>query len=492
MLLARFATMDDESAFAQIVERHGPLVLGVCNRTIRDAQLAEDAFQATFLVLAKTAHRVRVKESLANWLYVVARRIAVKAARRRRANPVLEATDEIAVRDDRLDLVRVLDEELERLPAKYRSPLIAFHLQDRTQDETAELLGLSLSTVRRRLDAGRERLRLRLTARGVSLGVVASVALPPALAGSTVALAVALRSGASVGPQLQPLLYEGLRMGTNYWKLGSILAVAAIAVGVAVSNGDEKPTANPRKLIAAPAAVAKWSTVTGRVVWRDSGPAALPVVVNTDKEHCLSKGALEPDDVIVNKKNFGLKNVWVYLRPDDDDRDAKFKPAEIHANFANPKSKEHDVDQPCCQFVPRVLAVRVGDTVKFKNSSPIPHNVKYTANASIPEFNVTMPSGQTHTTPAYKADRIPNTFECNVHPWMKGQVLVFDHPYYAVTDADGNFEIKNAPVGKFRIVYRHERGYHKGKDGNKGFPVEISGPTTELDPLKYEEPPAAK
>ena len=66
--------------------------------------------------------------------------------------------------------------------------------------------------------------------------------------------------------------------------------------------------------------------------------------------------------------------------------------------------------------------------------------------------------------------------------------MIFEHPYFALTDADGNFEIANAPVGKFRIMYRHERGYHKGKDGAKGFPIQIAGAAMELDVLKYEEP----
>jgi plastocyanin len=387
-----------------------------------------------------------------------------------------------------------LDEELERLPEKYREPLIAFHLQDRSQDETAALLGLSLSTVRRRLDAGRELLRSRLAARGLSLGAVASVSVPAALAEGTIASAAAIRAGAAVGPQLLSLVNEGLRMGTNYWKLGGLLAVAAIAVGVAVSSGEDKPNdvkepkPDARRLIAAPGGLSKWATVKGRIVWPENGPGIPAVVVHADKEHCLSKGELTPDDVIVNKKNRGLKNVWVYLRPDSNARDAAFAEAQIPEALRKPKAVEHAVDQPCCQFIPRVLAVRVGDTIQFKNSSPIPHNVKYTSNTAAPEFNVTMPSGQSHTTPALKADLRPNSFECSIHPWMKGQLMVFDHPFYALTDADGNFEIKSVPAGKFRIVYRHELGYHKGKEGNLGFPIAIAGPTVELDPVTFSPP----
>ncbi len=490
MLLARFASQGDESAFAAIVARHGPLVLGVCRRTIGDAHLAEDAYQATFLTLAKTAHRVAVKESLAGWLYVVARRIAVKAARRCAADPVREPIDRTDATPR--EAMAELDEELARLPEKYRAPLIAFHLQDRTQDETAQLLGVPLGTLRRRLDTGRDLLRSRLAARGLSLGVAASVSVPAALAEGAIASAAAIRSGAAVGPHLLPLVNEGLRMGTHYWKLGGLLALAAVTVGVAVSHGEDKPKESkpdPRQLIAAPGATAKWATVTGRVVWPENGPGIPAIVVQTDKEHCLSKGELTPDEVIVNKKNRGLKNVWVYLRPDSDARDATFAEAQIPEALRTPKAREHAVDQPCCQFIPRVLAVRVGDTIAFKNSSPISHNVKYTSNTATPDFNVTMPPGQSHTTPALKADLRPNSFECNIHPWMRGQLMVYDHPFYALTDADGNFEIKSAPAGKFRIVYRHELGYHKGKDGNLGFPIAIAGPKLELDPITFSQPP---
>lgn len=485
-LLARFAATGDDDAFAALVDRHGPLVFGVCRRAVRDHHLAEDAFQAVFLVLAKRAGRVSVRDSLASYLYVVARRVAVKAARRR--SPTAEANDRPAAEPGDRD--GVLDEELERLPAKYRSPLIACFLEEQTQDDAASRLGLSLSTVRRRLEAGRELLRRRLTARGVTLsGGAFVVGVPAAVAGDTVASAVGLRAGAAVSPHLLTLVREGLRMSWNVWKIGAAVtaAVVAVAVGVAVSNGEEKPKADPRQLTAAPAATpAKWATVKGRVVWPGDPPAAAAVTVTADKEHCLNKGPLESDELIVSKKTGGIKNVWVYLRPDDDDRDAKFKDGEIHPNLAKPKAKEHEVDQPCCQFVPRILAVRDGDTIKFKNSSPIPHNVKFASDTI--EFNQTLAAGAHFPSPAIPAQRVPATFACNIHPWMEGKLMIFDHPYFALTDADGNFEIKDAPVGKYRIVYRHERGYHQGKDGAKGFPVEIKGPTAELEALKYEQP----
>ncbi|MBM3981407.1 MAG: carboxypeptidase-like regulatory domain-containing protein [Planctomycetes bacterium] len=93
---------------------------------------------------------------------------------------------------------------------------------------------------------------------------------------------------------------------------------------------------------------------------------------------------------------------------------------------------------------------------------------------------------------ALKADRAPIQYKCTIHPWMSGYVRVFEHPYYAVTDADGNFEIKNAPAGKFRIVFRHENGVRGGAPGRFGEPVEIvagKGGTMEMKPTEFDVSP---
>ena len=122
----------------------------------------------------------------------------------------------------------------------------------------------------------------------------------------------------------------------------------------------------------------KWAAIKGQIVVA-AAPEKKEINVTADKEHCLSKGALVSDELIVNAKNKGVKNVWVYLRPleklDKDGKDTwvPFAENEIHANLAKPASKEHVIDQPCCAFVPRILAAREGDTLLVKNSSPVPH-----------------------------------------------------------------------------------------------------------------------
>lgn len=241
-------------------------------------------------------------------------------------------------------------------------------------------------------------------------------------------------------------------------------------------------------VLAAPlSASAQWATIKGQIVMPDA-PAPKELNVTADKEHCLGKGALKSDELVVNAKSKGVKNVWVYLKPAEGD---EFAAKDIKPELAKPASKEHVVDQPICAFVPRIVVARAGDTLLVKNSSPVPHNIKFASDDM--EFNQTLAAGGSYKAEkALVAQRNPATFACNVHPWMGGRVVIFDHPYYALTDDDGKFEIKDAPVGKFRIFYRHELGYHKGRDGAKGFPIEIAGPTTELKPLTLELPSLKK
>src|SRR5262245_41335644 len=164
-LLERFAWRRDETAFAVVVHRHGGLVLGVCRRILPIAQDAEDAYQATFLVLARKAHAFRSQKSIANWLYGVARRTAMKsrerAARRRRVEKVAPMLPEPAARPQSSlqEICALLDDELSRLPARYRQPLLLCYMESHTRDQAAAQLGWSRRTLYRRLERGLEVLR---------------------------------------------------------------------------------------------------------------------------------------------------------------------------------------------------------------------------------------------------------------------------------------------------------------------------------------------
>jgi RNA polymerase sigma factor (sigma-70 family) len=214
-LLGRFVRTRDEAAFTALVRRHGRLVYQVCRRALGQTQDAEDAFQATFLLLARKAGSIRKGSSLASWLHGTALRVsrnARRAGRRRAAaearKPAESPADPVAELTWK-EMRSALDEELDRLAERFRGPLVLCYLEGLTQDEAARRLGWSSRTLRRRLERGRDLLRARLLRRGVSLsaGLVAAAlgeqaaaaALPPALIGFTVRAGLLFGSG-QIGP----------------------------------------------------------------------------------------------------------------------------------------------------------------------------------------------------------------------------------------------------------------------------------------------------
>jgi RNA polymerase sigma factor (sigma-70 family) len=192
-LLERFLRDRDQAAFAELVRRHGPMVLALCRRLLEDVHGAEDAFQATFLVLARKAASVRQRGSVGSFLYGVARRVAGKArsqmARRRVHEKQVQppAPPDPAEEVARAELRPVLDEELGRLPEKYRAPLVLCYLEGKTNEEAARALGWTKGTVSGRLARARDLLRPRLARRGLALsaaavaGAVAASAAPAAV-----------------------------------------------------------------------------------------------------------------------------------------------------------------------------------------------------------------------------------------------------------------------------------------------------------------------
>jgi RNA polymerase sigma factor (sigma-70 family) len=200
-LLRRFGADRDQGAFAELVLRHGPMVLGLARRVLRDHQRAEDVFQATFLVLARKARTIRGGAALPAWLHSVAFRIALRArpdqqtanlhGDRAAASP--SPLDELSARE----LLTILDQELDALPEKYRAPLVLCYLEGLAQEEAARRLGLGAGAVKGRLERGRATLRRRLSQRGLGSGAALlallpaepAQAVPPTLAQTTIAAA---------------------------------------------------------------------------------------------------------------------------------------------------------------------------------------------------------------------------------------------------------------------------------------------------------------
>ena len=198
---------------------------------------------------------------------------------------------------------------------------------------------------------------------------------------------------------------------------------------------------------------AGWGTIKGQVVW-DGGDVPPPVKlnVNKDKEHCLSKGPIFKEELVVNPKNKGVRWTVVYLMSGD----GFSKEVPVHPSLKAIKTPVVEIDQPCCRFEPHVLALREGQTLLAKNSAPIAHNVNIQGGAKGPNLNQILPPGGKLKVEDIAARQLPISVACNIHGWMSGKVFVLKNPYFAVTDEDGKFEIKNAPAGDFRVVVWHE------------------------------------
>jgi RNA polymerase sigma factor (sigma-70 family) len=251
-LLQQFTGGLEEPAFEALVRRHGPMVLGLCRRVLRDAHRAEDAFQATFVVLFRRARFLHGRTSLANWLYTIAYHVALRAradaARRRRQERQVFDMPRTQASPDHLwhDLQPVLDEELNRLPDKYRGPIVLCYLQGKTNEEAARLLHCPVGTVKGRMARARAMLRTRLARRGISVstGLLAALladkpaaAVPHALVQATVQTTVLLATGKATGLASPAVaLAEGLlkAMFATRLKVATAVLAAVAVLGLSV------------------------------------------------------------------------------------------------------------------------------------------------------------------------------------------------------------------------------------------------------------------
>jgi RNA polymerase sigma factor (sigma-70 family) len=267
-LLESFINRKDEAAFEALVRRHGPMVLGVCRRVLHNHHDAEDAFQATFLVLVRKAASIVPREMVAKWLYGVAYRTALKARgliakRKSREKQVTEMPEpEAVVKDERWpELQPLLDQELSRLPDKYRVPVVLCDLEGKTGKEAARQLTWPEGTVASRLSRGRGMLAKRLTRHSVTLSSetlavvlsqnAASACVPTSLAATTVKAASLLAAGQAVmagliSPHVTALM-EGVLKAMLINKVKMVLVFGMIGVlGTGLGSVSVRVAANDK------------------------------------------------------------------------------------------------------------------------------------------------------------------------------------------------------------------------------------------------------
>jgi RNA polymerase sigma factor (sigma-70 family) len=256
-LLERFVGARDEGAFEAILDRFGPMVLGVCRRALDDPHDVDDAFQATFLVLVARAPTIRDGDKLGPWLHGVATKVATRARtqgrqRRRRETGDLDGAITEAPREvERRELRAVLDEELERLPASYRQPIVLCYLQGQTHDEAAARLHWPVGTVRSRMARGRDLLRGRLARRGLALSTttlvleaeVGPATVSAALIKVTLEAAMRVAAGKTIAAGMVSAAVASLAQGvtttmmitTWTWTAGVVLALGLAGGGIGVA-----------------------------------------------------------------------------------------------------------------------------------------------------------------------------------------------------------------------------------------------------------------
>jgi RNA polymerase sigma factor (sigma-70 family) len=281
-LLRRYLDRGDEDAFRAIMANHGPMVMGVCRRVLGEARDVEDAFQVTFLILARKAGKLTPGDPVGHWLYGVAYRVALRArsamARRHARERTVPAPEMASIDDPSgFEVGRVIDEELARLPAKYRGPVVLCYLEGLTHEEAARQLGWPVGTVKGRLSRARNLLKGRLSRRGLAPAQQASMIgliqearglVPPSLAERTARAALEIAAGRASGmvsASAAVLLEEGIRtMFFHKLKLG-IVALMILGTGAAViayqgskgpgegANAATKASEPAKEKVAAPA-----------------------------------------------------------------------------------------------------------------------------------------------------------------------------------------------------------------------------------------------
>jgi hypothetical protein len=202
-----------------------------------------------------------------------------------------------------------------------------------------------------------------------------------------------------------------------------------------------------------------WGTVKGQIVFGgDKIPDNPPANVDKDKDACLSKGPILKNDLIVNKKNKGIRWALVWLTDENDAKSTKEIPTHPSLKKIAPKV---EIDQPCCEFEPRVMGIQEGQDLVIKNSMSIAHNTYMNGGLLGPNINPLIPAKGDYVVAKekLKARYMPLLYTCSIHGWMRGYLGIFKHPYFVVTDADGNFTLKNAPAGKYRLMVWHEQGW---------------------------------
>jgi len=232
-----------------------------------------------------------------------------------------------------------------------------------------------------------------------------------------------------------------------------------------------------------------WGNVKGQVVWANPVAAApvnlLAGVAPANIPPCVKGGGLPSDELLIDKNTKGVANalIWIAAVEDADPTEIHPKAIPVHPDLRAIPKDNVVIDQPCCLFTPRILMFREGQVLEVRNSAVFNHSFAFSGHNEInASVNSNIPAGGKATF-TLKAQKKPIPISCAIHGWMKGELMVLNHPYFTTSKKDGTFEIKNAPAGKFLVFVFHEsKGYLQEGNISKGQQIEIkAGGTLDLD-----------
>jgi hypothetical protein len=240
---------------------------------------------------------------------------------------------------------------------------------------------------------------------------------------------------------------------------------------------------------AAPPVAQEWGDVKGQVLFAGKTVPDNPVIdVRTDRDYCLAGGPIRKDELIVDKKTKGVRYVMVWLAPVKDFRKPKPGDLPIKPSLKTIR-KEVTMRIDHCRYDTRMLAIRQGTALVVKGDK-VHDNVRIEGLPGV-MHNVLVAAEKQHKFDKLTVCRVPLSVRSSIHPWMKAWVGVFHHPYFAITDEQGRFEITGAPAGRWRLVLWQEAvGYFPFRNKNDvGVIVEIKpGKTTDVGKVKFVEP----
>ena len=222
----------------------------------------------------------------------------------------------------------------------------------------------------------------------------------------------------------------------------TLLMLAALLPAAACGGGSESAAPATPAPTVSPVDPATAGSIAGRISFEGTPPAPQPIRMNSDPT-CESQSAGATSEALIVGPEGGLQNVFVYVRDGLGDLAFPIPSTPIL------------LDQQGCRYVPHVLGAQVGQTVEVLNSDPTLHNVHAVPTANS-EFNIGQPLPGMKHTHVFSASEVMVPFKCDVHPWMTAYIGVLDHPFFAVTGADGTFELQGLPPGTYTIEAWHE------------------------------------